>query len=82
MTELAAFLAPSNIPPAHVEPPLVQRLVSELGATWVDPDSLVDFLARPGDQVLFFSGDPVRFPEGVDVAGGGDHLPGEVEFDE
>lgn len=48
--------------------PLVERLVSHHGASWVDAASLADFLARPGDQVLFFSGDPVRFPEGPDVA--------------
>src|SRR4249920_1283621 len=47
---------------------LVQRLVSHHGACWVDANTLAGFLQRPGDQVLFFAGDPVRFPEGLDVA--------------
>jgi hydrogenase-1 operon protein HyaE len=48
--------------------PLVQRLVQQHGAAPVSMASLDGFLARGGDQVLFFSGDPVRFPEGLDVA--------------
>lgn len=53
-------------PPAV--PPLVQRLVEQPGACWVRPETLDAFLARPGEAVLFFWGDPVRFPEGQDVA--------------
>jgi len=64
MTELALPDALS----ATAEPPLVQRLVSHHGATWVDPATLEAFASQPGDRVLFFSGDPVRFPECVDVA--------------
>ena len=48
--------------------PLVARLVESFGARWVDDDNVEDFVGRPGDHVLFFSGDPVRFPEGLDVA--------------
>ena len=48
--------------------PLVRRLVDEQGASAVDIATLEDFVARGGEQVLFFSGDPVRFPEGLDVA--------------
>ncbi len=48
--------------------PLVQRLVQQHGAAPVSMASLEGFLARGGDQVLFFSGDPVRFPEALDVA--------------
>lgn len=48
--------------------PLIERLVNQFGATWVDTDTVQTFLQQPGDSVLFFSGDPVRFPEGVDVA--------------
>ena len=64
MTELA-------LPPeadAPTEPLLVQRLVSQHGATWVTPDNLAEFAEQAGDRVLFFSGDPVRFPECLDVA--------------
>lgn len=49
-------------------PPLVRRLVDVHGAVWVDAARIDAFIARPGRQVLFFSGDPVRFPECLDVA--------------
>lgn len=49
-------------------PPVMQRLVDQFGALRVDSDSLDAFLARPGDRVLLLSGDPVQFPEGLDVA--------------
>ena len=48
--------------------PLVARLVESFGARWVDNDNVEEFVGRPGDHVLFLSGDPVRFPEGLDVA--------------
>jgi len=49
-------------------PPLVTRLVRDFGACWVDSTNAADFAAGPGERVLFFSGDPVRFPECLDVA--------------
>lgn len=49
-------------------PPLLQRLVSEFRAERVDHDGLDTFLERPGDRVLLLAGDPVQFPEGLDVA--------------
>ena len=48
--------------------PLQQRLVQQFGAQWITPDTLDAFLAQPGDRVLFLGGDPVRFPEALDVA--------------
>lgn len=52
--------------------PLVQRLVQDFGACWLSPDALDDWLhdsSSPAtDRVLLLAGDPVRFPEGVDVA--------------
>jgi hydrogenase-1 operon protein HyaE len=48
--------------------PLVQRLLDGHGATAVSLATLDAWLAGPGDRVLFFSGDPIRFPEGSDVA--------------
>ena len=48
--------------------PLVQRLIDAHGAAAVTLATLDPWLAGPGDRVLFFSGDPVRFPEGSDVA--------------
>lgn len=48
--------------------PLIRRLVDEMGATAVNLATLDGFVAQGGEQVLFFSGDPVRFPEGLDVA--------------
>lgn len=54
--------------PARGAPLLVARLATESGAHWVDAGGLDAFLARGGEQVLFFHGDPVRFPEVLDVA--------------
>ena len=48
--------------------PLVQRLAREFGATWVDETSVAGWTAGGGDRVVLLAGDPVRFPEGVDVA--------------
>ncbi len=57
-------------PAAHAnEHLLVQRLVNEFQATWITPQSLAAFTqATTGEQVLLFTGDPVRFPECLDVA--------------
>ena len=67
-----ATLAPeSAAPPTDPDPgaaPLVARLVEVHGARWIGRDALDAFLAEPGDRVLFFHGDPVRFPEVLDVA--------------
>lgn len=49
-------------------PPVMQRLIDDFGAIRVTVDSLADFLARPGNRVLLLSGEPVQFPEGLDVA--------------
>jgi hydrogenase-1 operon protein HyaE len=48
--------------------PLAERLITQHGAQPITLQTLDDWLAHDGDQVLFFSGDPVRFPEGADVA--------------
>lgn len=48
--------------------PLLERLVSEHGACWIDQTNANAFTAEAGHRVLFFCGDPVRFPEGLDVA--------------
>jgi len=48
--------------------PLTERLIAEHGAMPLTLVTLDAFLAQPGDQVMLFSGDPVRFPEGSDVA--------------
>lgn len=50
------------------ESPLVSQLVERHGARWLDERDHTAFAARPGHHVLFFSGDPVRFPEALDVA--------------
>lgn len=49
-------------------PPLVERLVTQLGASFVNEVNCDSFAASGGDVVLFIAGDPVRFPEGLDVA--------------
>jgi len=48
--------------------PLLERLVRDFGASWITLDTHDAFAQGAGDRVLFFSGDPVRFPEGQDVA--------------
>jgi hydrogenase-1 operon protein HyaE len=53
---------------APEDSPLVARLVTEHGATWVDETSIDDWAALGGDRVVLFAGDAVRFPEGQDVA--------------
>lgn len=54
--------------PASAEPPLVQRLVSDCGASWVDENTIDAWAALGGNRVVLFAGDAVRFPEGQDVA--------------
>lgn len=48
--------------------PLLQRLVQQFDAAWITPDTLTAWADGPGDRVLLLAGDPVRFPEGLDVA--------------
>lgn len=54
--------------PAAATSPLIERLVSQHGATWVDETSIDAWSAAGGDRVVLLAGDPVRFPEGLDVA--------------
>lgn len=56
----------TEVTEAHA--PLVQRLAREFGASWVDENSVAEWTAGGGDRVVLLAGDPVRFPEGVDVA--------------
>ncbi|WP_127996793.1 hydrogenase [Piscinibacter defluvii] len=49
-------------------PPVIRRLLERDAVVPVDEAGLPGFLEHPGDQVLFLSGDPVQFPEGLDVA--------------
>ncbi len=49
-------------------PPVMQRLIDQFGATRIEADTLAAFLDRPGTSVLLLAGDPVQFPEGLDVA--------------
>jgi hydrogenase-1 operon protein HyaE len=53
---------------APAEPPLVTRLVERHGAARLDEGSFGDFTAVPGDAVLFFTEDPMRFREVTDLA--------------
>jgi hydrogenase-1 operon protein HyaE len=56
------------IPAPPVEPPLVARLVNECGAARLDDALFDDFVRAPGEAALFFTEDPVRFREVLDVA--------------
>jgi hydrogenase-1 operon protein HyaE len=49
-------------------PPLVARLVQQFSAAALDAETAEAFAAGAGDRVIFLSGDPVQFPEGLDVA--------------
>jgi hydrogenase-1 operon protein HyaE len=50
-------------------PPLLVQLVDKHHAQWVDFGNIDMWLAeKKGDQVLLFAGDPVAFPESMDVA--------------
>jgi hydrogenase-1 operon protein HyaE len=50
-------------------PALLSQLVSRHQAQWVDGDNIETWRAQQqGDTVLLFAGDPVRFPEALDVA--------------
>lgn len=48
--------------------PLIERLLAATGGVEVTPETIADFESAAGDAVLFFGGDPVRFPELLDVA--------------
>ena len=54
--------------PAAALHPLFARLVREFGACVVTPDRCAAWAAEGGDRVLLLGGDPVRFPEALDVA--------------
>jgi hydrogenase-1 operon protein HyaE len=53
---------------ALTEPPLVTQLVERHGAVRLDEAGFDAFLAAPGEAALFFTEDPVRFKEVLDVA--------------
>ncbi|MBI5718046.1 MAG: hydrogenase [Burkholderiales bacterium] len=60
-----------DAPPAAAAPaahPLIARLLACTGGVEVRPADTEAFEAADGDAVLFFGGDPVRFPEALDVA--------------
>ena len=50
------------------EPQLVTRLVNEAGAARLDDATFEAFVRAPGEAALFFTEDPVRFREVLDVA--------------
>lgn len=64
----------TTMPPTTPSPdtadlhPLVARLVRAFDARLVTPDSVDAWSAEGGDRVLLLGGDPVRFPEALDVA--------------
>lgn len=49
--------------------PLVARLVEQHGYPLLDGEALLEaFCGAPGDAVIFCAGDPVQYPECLDVA--------------
>lgn len=65
-TPSRAFALPE--PDTNPAPPLVMRLARNFGAAWVDETTVAAWSAGGGDRVVLLAGDPVRFPEGQDVA--------------
>jgi hydrogenase-1 operon protein HyaE len=61
-----AAAAPRTL--AAGEPPLVTRLILQFGAARLDESGFEAFVAEPGDTVLFFTEDPLRIRETLDVA--------------
>ena len=57
-----------NQSPSTRESPLVQRLIDQFAASWVDLGNLETWLGQPGEALLLLCGDPVRYPESLDVA--------------
>ncbi|MBK1679822.1 hypothetical protein [Rhodocyclus tenuis] len=57
--------SPARRPEEH---PLLQALLVRHGYPSLTPESLPDFLALPGESVLFFVEDPQRFGETLDLA--------------
>lgn len=66
MSESAVFMAPA--PSAANIPPVIARLVEQGQASWVGLDNLDAWLGQPGEALLLLCGDPVRYPECLDVA--------------
>lgn len=58
---------PNTVAPGKA-PALVMRLANDFNADWVDTQTVADWTAKGGDRVVLLAGDPVRFPEGQDVA--------------
>ena len=48
--------------------PLLDRLAALTAGEDVRPETVESWESQPGNAVLFFGGDPVRFPEALDVA--------------
>lgn len=48
--------------------PLMARLVADCGAAEIGVAEYENFVCGAGDALLFFSGDPQRYPESLDVA--------------
>lgn len=55
-------------PTKPVRHALMERLIREFSLPELDVASVDAFLAGGGDAVLFFSEDPVQYPESADVA--------------
>lgn len=55
-------------PPVASEPVLVTRLIEQFGATRLDDSTFEDGVAAPGLTVLFFTEDPQRIRETLDLA--------------
>jgi hydrogenase-1 operon protein HyaE len=64
----AVVALPVQAPKPAVTSALIERLAEQFGATWVDASTIDAWAAEGGNRVVLFAGDPVQFPEGLDVA--------------
>lgn len=55
-------------PPRSATSALVSRLAEQFGARWIDESTVAAWSREGGDRVVLLAGDPVQFPEGLDVA--------------
>lgn len=58
----------SGNPAAPAEPPLVTHLIEKHGAVRLDEAGFEAFIHAPGEAALFFTENPLRFREVLDVA--------------
>lgn len=68
MNDAPSLRADAASAPAPALHPLLQRLMTELDAPALTPDTMDAWAAQPGHALLVFSEDPVQYRETLDLA--------------